>query len=233
MASAKTARRCEHLFFLGLALLLIGYGLLGFWKSYFGAGLVLAALPSLLVHVHAILFVGWLALFAVQTALIGRGRVALHRRLGIVMGWWAAAMIVIGPATTVMAVRRRGSGVDAAVFGADLVEAIAFAILIGAGLIRRRDPISHKRLMALASAAMIAPAIVRWPFGFIQQGPVAPSIFFLLPPIALAAYDLATRRRVHGATWLGLALMVAVLASFVALPAWRPWLDFTAWVRQV
>ncbi len=232
MSTAAARRRFEHLFFCGLVLLLGGYVALGFWKTYLGVGLAMAPLPSLLVHVHAILFVGWIVLFGVQTALVAGGRVSLHRRLGVIAGGWAAAMITIGMATTVMAFRRPGSGVSATVFAGDLGATIAFAALLAAGLRRRRHAPEHKRLMALATAALMGPAIIRWPFDLIQNGPVyAPTIFYLLPPLLIMAYDLASRRRVYGVTWLGLGLMVAAVASFIVLPAWPGWGSFTDWVR--
>lgn len=233
MANVMSRRRAEHLFFAGMALIFLGYVLLGFWKSYLGAGAVLAPLPSLAVHVHAVLFVGWFVLFAIQIALVGGYRLELHRRLGILMLGWAAAMIVVGLATAVLAVRRPASGVDAGVFAGDLSAMIGFAILAGAGLYRRRSAPEHKRLMTLASSAIIGPAIIRWPFDFIQIGPpVYASLFYLLLPMLIVAYDLATRRRVYGVTWLGLGLMVALVASFLALPAWPGWIAFTDWVRQ-
>jgi uncharacterized protein DUF429 len=37
----------------------------------------------LAVHIHAAVYVSWLVLLTVQTVLIGRGRVALHKRLGV------------------------------------------------------------------------------------------------------------------------------------------------------
>ena len=232
MEDVISRRRAEHMFFTGMALILLGYLSLGFWKSYLGAGVVLAPLPSLVVHVHAVLFVGWFVLFGIQIALVGGDRLGLHRRLGVIMLGWGAAMLISGVATAVMAVRRPASGVDAAVFAGDLSAMIGFAILAGAGLYRRSSAPKHKRLMTLASSAIVGPAIVRWPFDFIRIGPpVYVSLFYLLLPMLIVAYDVATTRRVYGVTWLGLGLMVALVASFLALPALPGWIAFTDWVR--
>lgn len=234
MTRVISRRRTEHLFFSGVALMLIGYVVLGFWRSYLAAGLMMAPLPSLLVHIHAILFVGWIALFMAQNVLIRAGNVATHRRLGAIMGWWAAAIVLIGPATVVMAVRRPASGVGTSAFAGDLAQTIVFAILIGSGLVHRRNGPVHKRLMTLATAAIMGPAIIRWPFDFIQnEPPIGILFFYLLPPLLLVAYDLATRRRVQKVTWLGLGLMAGVLAVFLLLPAWSGWLAFTHWVQRV
>ncbi len=53
----------------------------------------------LIVHVHAVAFVGWLVLFTTQVLLIRKARADLHRRLGLAAIGLAAVMIVLGPAT--------------------------------------------------------------------------------------------------------------------------------------
>jgi hypothetical protein len=231
MASVLLNRSADRRFFAGIALLLLVYVLLGFWPSYIAAGFVFAPLPSILVHVHAILYVGWIALFGIQIGLIGTHRVAAHRKLGTLLGWWAAAMLLVGPATVVMAVRRPKSDLGALVFGGDLAQTIAFAVLVAAGLAQRRQAPQHKRFMMLASAVIIAPALARWPFDFIQNGPpFAFDFFYLLPALLLVAFDLLTLRRVQRASWIGLGIMLLVLASFSVLPEWQLWKDFTNWV---
>jgi len=136
--------------------------------------------------------------------------------------------------TTVIALRRPDSGVNAVVFAGDLGQSLAFAILIRAGLVHRRDTSAHKRLMLLATAAIMAPAIVRWPFDFILGGPPFGLVFFyILPPLLLVAYDLATRGHVHRATGLGLGLMTLAVASFLVLPALPGWLAISRWIQRV
>jgi hypothetical protein len=230
-ASGISRRITEHLFFSCIALLLTGYMLIGFWRRYISAGFVLAPLPSWLVHVHAFLFVGWIALFSVQIGLIASNHVVSHRRLGALMGWWAAAMAVIGPATVVMGVRRPNSGLGPSELAGDLAQTIAFVVLVSAGLAQRRNAPEHKRLMTLATAAIIGPALARWPFDFIQNGPpIALVLFYLLQPTLLVGYDLLTLRSVNRATWFGLCMMLFVLMSFLILPSSKGWLSFTSWV---
>jgi len=234
MASIISQQRTDRLFFPLIALLLVVYVLLGFWPSYIGAGLVFAKLPSALVHIHAVLYVGWIALFTTQIALVETRHVGTHRQLGVVLGVWAVAMVLVGPATAIMALRREPHGISAAGFAGDLAQTIAFAILITAGFARRRRSHEHKRLMTLASAAIIGPALARWPFDFIQNGPpFALAFFYLLQPLLLLAYDLATERRVQRVTWFGLVVMLLVLLCFLALPAWQGWQLFTAWVAHL
>jgi hypothetical protein len=233
MTGIISRRRNDRWFFPLMALLLVVYVLLGFWPSYIGAGLVFAKLPSALVHIHSVLYVGWMALFGTQIALVETRHVPTHRKLGILMGVWAAAMVLIGPATAVMALRREPAGLSAGGFAGDLAQTVAFAILISAGFARRGSAPEHKRLMTLASAAIIGPALARWPFDFIQNGPpVALAFLYILQPLLLVAYDLSTQRRVQRATGFGLGVMLLVLICFLTLPAWSGWQAFTSWVAH-
>jgi hypothetical protein len=142
-------------------------------------------------------------------------------------------MVLVGPATAVMALRREPSGLSAGGFAGDLAQTVAFSILISAGLARRKNAPEHKRLMTLASAAIIGPALARWPFGFIQNGPpFALASIYLLQPMLLIAYDLVTLRRVQRATWFGLGVLLLVLTCFLTLPAWQGWQRFTSWVAH-
>jgi hypothetical protein len=44
--------RADDIFSPALALLILGVVVLGFWQSYFVAGMVRATLPNSLVHIH-------------------------------------------------------------------------------------------------------------------------------------------------------------------------------------
>ena len=69
----------------------------------------------LIVHFHAVAFVGWLTFFTVQVGLIRTARADIHRRLGILGAGLAAIMVVLGPATAfhVDAARFQGLAGDA------------------------------------------------------------------------------------------------------------------------
>ena len=75
-ATAQTRR-----VFVPLALLAVVMALVGFWPTYFGP-LLAGKAATVLVHVHAVVFVGWLAMFVTQAALAANGRIALHMHLG-------------------------------------------------------------------------------------------------------------------------------------------------------
>ena len=69
--------------FVPLALLAILMAAIGFWPGYFGPVLAGTKAKTLLVHAHALVFVGWLAMFATQAALAATGRIALQHGDGL------------------------------------------------------------------------------------------------------------------------------------------------------
>lgn len=54
----------------------------------------------LVVHLHAVAFMGWVAIFAAQPWLAHAGAMKQHRLLGRVAGVWACALLVLGVAVT-------------------------------------------------------------------------------------------------------------------------------------
>ena len=103
----------------------------------------------LAVHIHAAVYVSWLVLLTVQTVLIGTGRVALHRRLGLFGAGLAALVVLTGlVATYVVESRLLGTPrADPAFISMLLVDVLNFACLAAAALALRGDAAAHKRLM--------------------------------------------------------------------------------------
>jgi uncharacterized membrane protein len=58
------------------------------------------------VHLHAVVFMGWVVIYVTQTALVASGSLALHRRLGWIATGWMMAMVVLGFVVTLSMVRR-------------------------------------------------------------------------------------------------------------------------------
>jgi hypothetical protein len=231
-----SSRRGERLFFVTAALCFGAFILIGFWRTYFRAGVFTAPLPSVLVHVHAALMVGWVVLVLCQVGLISSRKVKWHRRLGAAMAFWAAAIVTVGPPTLIYALRRPINGIvgdDGLVLFSDLAMLAAFAFLISRALLHRRNPAEHKRLMLLGTAALMLPALAHWPFDFIQKGPPIGIVgLYFATPVALAIYDLASLRKIHRATILGTAIMATVVGTTLAISSTAWWRSVTVWVQH-
>ena len=188
----------------------------------------------LIVHFHAVAFVGYLTLFTTQVALIRNGRPDLHRRLGMAGAALAGVMLVLGPATalTMDAARFASTGKTPEFLAVQLTDILAFAGLTGTGLLLRGAPAAHKRLMLLgliyisdAGFARFVNPLLAAPLGQGVWGEMAGLYLGSdLLVLGLGAYDLATRRRLHPVYIAGMTWMIALQLTARALlhsPGWK------------
>jgi hypothetical protein len=118
----------------------------------------------LLVHAHAVVFMGWVTIYLLQNVLATTGRVGLHRRLGWIAAVWVAPMLVLGCAVTVAMVRRGGvpfffRPLQFLVF--DPVTLLTFAGLTAAAVLLRRQTDWHRRLHFSAMSLLLGPGFGR------------------------------------------------------------------------
>jgi hypothetical protein len=188
----------------------------------------------LIVHFHAVAFVGWLVLFTVQVALIRTSRADIHRRLGIAGAVLAAMMVVLGPATALVvdAARFAATGRTPEFLAVQLTDIVAFTGLTAAGLLMRRIPAAHKRLMLLgliyisdAGFARLLNDIMSAPLGQGVWGAVAGLYLGSdLLMLGLGVYDVVTRGRLHPAYIAGVVWTISLqFTAFTLLsnPTWK------------
>jgi hypothetical protein len=223
----------DRVFYTGMAVTLALTVLAGFGPTYYlrflsgGPTTTVTGGPfTILLHAHGALFTAWVGLFIVQTGLVARHRVAVHRRLGVAGGVLALSMVVVGTLTAIdMAARGAAPpGIDPRAFLAiPLFDMVLFSTFVGAALMLRRNKEAHKRLMLLAYISIVVAAVARLP-GILPLGPL---VFFGLTfvfVIAAMIYDAASRRRVHPAyLWGGglFALSVPVRLTVSGTTAWQ------------
>lgn len=215
-------------YFFWMAVLLLGLVIVGFGSAaILRPAEELRALPARL-HLHAITLLGWFLWQTRQAWLIRRGRVAKHRRSGVVGAALGAVCIVTAPMATLGAVQvytaagltwdsdmsefpRHGiEGMPMLDFATllvmgNLATTLSFAALLIAAILMRGRAAFHKRFILLASVSLMPPAlarIARWPGLGGEDGVVIPLAFALLL-LSLAVHDLYTRRAVHTATLAG------------------------------
>jgi hypothetical protein len=213
------------------AVIVFGFARTYYLKEFFGT----PSLP-LLVHLHGAVMTAWMALFIVQTTLVEKGRTDIHRRLGVAGGFLAAAIIIIGPVVAVHSVQRGHHlpGVNPLVFMAvPLGDIVVFGTLVGAAFYYRRRPELHKRLMLVATIAILPPGVARWPLHFLPKGPL---LFFGVPDIVLLgciSYDYAKTRRLNPAFVLGGLLLIASHPLRLMLSGTSAWMSFAHWITGV
>ncbi|MFM5894086.1 MAG: hypothetical protein ACKOQM_06590 [Novosphingobium sp.] len=176
----------------------------------------------LVVHAHALTFMGWVAIFVTQATLGARGQIEQHRKLARIAIAWMGLMIVMGLVVTIRMVR---NGTVPFFFTPqqflifDPMSVIVFAGMVLYAVSKRRQTDWHVRLQLGAMAPLMGPA-----FGRLLPAPLlqpwawesiaaACAIF----PLAGMAIDLKRRGSVHPAWFVSLAALVVMVAATEAI----------------
>ncbi len=235
MVSRPSKARIDDWYFSGMSVGVLGIVLLGFARSYYLAGTIHAPLPSVIIHIHAVVFSSWILLFLAQTWLVTAGRTGWHKKVGILGAILAPLMVVLGLAAAIDTQKRHTAipGIDPpGILAIQFAELSVFSFLVTKGILARRDGQAHKRFMLLSTITLMGPAIARWPFAFVARFPPAVGLVIDVLLLGLIAFDYLTLRRIHRATiWGSLLIFVAVpvATALSHLPAWH---GFTVWLRQ-
>ncbi len=227
--------RADDLYFGAMVLLIVGTVFLGFARTYYLAGIYHTQVRNLLIGVHGAVFSTWIVLLVVQTTLVARRNIAHHRRLGIFGAVLAVAMVGLGVAAATGALARGASPPGfpfgpVVFFSLPIFSIAEFAVLIFFALWLRSNGPAHKRLVLLATLALMGPAISRWPFAFTN----AHTGFIVnLMVLSLVAFDLSTIRRIHRATLLGGLFSIATGALAVPIGRTAGWHTFATLALHV
>ncbi|MGQ0763649.1 MAG: hypothetical protein ACT4OT_16775 [Acidobacteriota bacterium] len=229
-------RRAERIFYTAMSVAILITVFAGFSRTFFLRPYFQTQPLLPLLIAHGIIFSAWIVLFLTQTTLVAARRTRIHMRLGILGGVLASVMIVIGVYTSI--VRAKGPSpipdVNPLSFlTIPLGDMLLFGLLVGAALYFRRRADTHKRLMLLATIAILPAAVARLPIGFIQTG--GPLVFFGLSDLfilPLLVFDIITRGRPHRATLVAGALIVISHPLRMLIGGTQTWLAFATWLTQ-
>ncbi len=226
-----------------MALVLLAFVLIGFFRTLFLRPLFQVSPIPWNVYMHGSMMTAWFVLLVVQTCLVARHRTDLHRRIGILGAALAPAVAIAGFSVTLqIPAHLKGGGTPYSGLPLPLPFWIQtmwnnigimtlFLVFVATALCMRRRSDVHKRLMLLASMAMITPAAGRirgFPevWGFASSAPMIALVLHILPvaiamllPLTLVAHDFLTARRLHRATaWGVLGILVVDIGMGVAIP---------------
>jgi hypothetical protein len=226
-------RAARSRFYVGLTMFMVAIVVTGFWPSYFGPMLRGNIARPMVIQLHGLVFLGWMALLALQVTLAARGRIQLHRRIGrwgIAYGCLVLVMgLAAGLAAPVQHVaagewsRDRGAGFLLITLG----DMVLFGAFFGAAVAYRSRPEIHKRLMITATVALLFAAVGRLNLTSF----VLSELIWLSPLLVGMGHDWMQRRRVHPAYVIGTmglllgSLRVLAEGSEAWLAVGRPLLD--------
>jgi hypothetical protein len=232
MERAVSPRRGDSIFFSTMALAMALTVFAGVAKSWFLKPIFHAPPDiSLLIALHGTVFTAWMIILIAQTSLVANDRRDLHMKLGVTGFIVAVAMLVLGTALAVDALRRGfsppGSPPAPIFFAIPLGDMVAFIPMLALGWSNRRRPDYHKRYMILATALLLDAAVARIPLGFIETGGIV--VAFALTDLFVlitALYDFATRGRIHPATLVSGAIIIGSQVLRLAISGTTAWQHF-------
>ena len=222
--------RFENLFFSGMAVAILVSVFVGFAKSYYLAGVFKAPLPNLLVHIHGAVFSSWIFLLIVQTSLVAVGRVDVHRRLGLLGFCLACLVVILGVlVATENLIRNYKPGDDGVEFRASYAVALSdmsmFSTLMYFAFRNRFNPAAHKRLILIATLAILDAAIDRWPIPVAWWDDRITPLLCIYPLLLLLmCYDWWSTGKIQRVTlWASLFLVVVQQGRDLIghTPAWQ------------
>lgn len=227
--AAKSLRsRSDRKLFVAAGPAILAVVFAGFARTYFLRGLFFRDALPLLLLVHGAVMFAWFALFFVQTCLIERHRVTLHRKLGAFGAVLAAAMLVIGPYVAFRAAAREvhadaeDAGLFLAILGYDCVIITLFAGFVACAIAWRGRGDYHKRLMLLATLSLLTPAIARLPL----RDNLAVILLGDLCVVACVTADAWLHRRLHPVFIVGAPLILAATWLAYVGAGTRTWMNF-------
>jgi hypothetical protein len=208
---------------------------IGFWhpieQRFFGSP-DYAAPPVLVLHVWT--YFGWMMLLTIQAILIGQGQVGVHRKIGLAGAVLAVAVVGTGLGAEIFSQRfwARTDPGNVRFFTFPLYVLLAFAICAFLAIRARRNPPVHKRLILMATIAVMGGPYMRWwgatidrftgagPFNTWAHHYVGMDVLL----IAAALYDRATRGTVHPVYRAAIPLLLAgqVAANLIWHSDWWP-----------
>jgi hypothetical protein len=208
-------------FFLWSAYAMAAVIVAGFSLSIVMARSTFAAPP--IVHVHAVVFMGWVGIYVLQNVFAATGNRAMHKRLGWLAVGWMPLMLVMGIAITVTLARNGRvpfffQPQQFLIFNP--IGLAGFLICSGTAIAMRHRTDWHRRLHLSGMAMLMGPGFGRLlpmplliPHAF-ETAFAAGMIF----PISGAFADWRRSGRVHPAWLWGLAAMLSVwmVSDFIA-----------------
>jgi hypothetical protein len=222
-------------FYTGMAIAALLIIFAGFSRTFYLNSLFARGSFTPLVLAHGLVFSCWPILFLIQASLVATGRTHVHRRVGVAGAVLASLMIVLGLLTAIGAAKRgmtpQGGPPPLVFLAIPFSDLVVFGGLFSAAIYFRKASPTHKRLMVLATIALLTPAIARLPL-IDRLGPPGFFGFTDLLVLVCVVHDRLTHGRVHGAYKWGGAALVLSQPLRLGVASTGAWLAFAQWLTR-
>ncbi|MFN4023703.1 MAG: hypothetical protein ACK4MQ_02630 [Hyphomonas sp.] len=173
------------------------------------------------VHLHAVVFMGWVGIVLTQVWLAGSGNFAVHKQVGKLAAVWALGLIIFGTWVTIAVVQTGRTPFffqpQHFLIANPLTLCAAIGLLVAA-YIKRKQTDWHARLQVGSFVLLMGPG-----FGRLLPMPLLPPHAFeiacltaLIFPVIGMLYDWRAHGRPHPAWFWGIGVLIgAVLLARV------------------
>jgi hypothetical protein len=220
--------------YLWMALISAVIVFVGFAPSFYLNGLFTRRSLDALRIVHGVVFTLWLVLLVAQTSLVAAKRSDMHRRLGWLGGVLAALMVAIGLTISIEGVKHGfqtpGLPPRQMFLVVPFFDMLVFGGLIAAALGYRRRPAVHKRLMILATIALLPAPIARIAIPGLTDALLKGFGLSYAVLLACILCDAVQQRRLHRIWLWGGGLIVVSLPLRLFLAGTPAWQSFAGWL---
>jgi hypothetical protein len=188
--------------------------------------------PPFMLHFHAAVFASWIILFLLQTALIGSGRMKLHRKVGVLGFVLGVTVAITGVATTIVMAKFHTQphpfGTSSLII--PLTDMLEYSIFFGLAVYWRKKSEFHRRLMFIATCTLTSAAFVR----LMPKDAAVEWIYVGVDVLILLGVgrDLIVNKRIHPVYLYGLpaALLGQSIALYLYLSGSPAWLTIAHWL---
>jgi hypothetical protein len=216
----------------------------GFTNGFIGLAAEGAMHFSFIAYIHIVVFLGWLILFSIQVLLVRQLNIKLHQKLGMLGAALAIAVVIVGVITSLASEHRKygTESSDPAFLALLFADMLAFAGPTAAGIVLRKSPAEHKRLMLVGTIALLDAGFARylsplvaslagdsyWMYTNFQEGfwPFFYHhiLFCFLMIVAVGVYDILTRGKLITSYVLAVLWYLTIMVSSGWLyfnPSWK------------
>lgn len=210
--SARLTGRSWQGIFTTLSILCCVIAMFGFIPVYYLPVIRGTGHFPLLLHLHAGIATTWLIMLMIQSVLVRRRNLKIHRKLGM----FALGVAVIMVPLTLLAIRGMitrhdpPGALERGVFFPQVASLFLFFAFVLTGYLWRHRAEWHKRLMILGTTALLGTPIARITWLGINANPPLMVLLWDAPILILLVYELIVAKRIHRATWTGILLLVVM-----------------------
>lgn len=225
----------ERGLYLFLSLVMWAIAVAGFWPGYIGPALDGTLDKTGAVHLHVVVYVGWLVLFTLQSTLPMARKGRLHRKVGRFGIGYGVLVWIVGFGVTFSRFGDRVRAGDMAEASFQVLppftDMLVFPVLFGLAIHYRTRPEIHKRLMVVTGTMLMVAAASRMILTGLIESPLVVLAIWLSPILIAVAHDGWFQRRLHPVYGFGFFGLV-VLNARLALVETEGWRAVTAWAAE-